>query len=68
MKHKFVVLGETIAFRTCNMPFKPLGIPRGRVKSREGLTTMIPTNIFQHYVIGKHELSLKNMVLTHEHA
>jgi hypothetical protein len=38
-------MGETIAFSTCNKPFKPLGIPRGRVKSREGLTEMIPTNI-----------------------
>jgi hypothetical protein len=45
MKHKFVVMGEMIAFSICNKPFKPLGIPRGQVKSREGLTEMIPTNI-----------------------
>jgi hypothetical protein len=68
MKHKSTVVGETIAFIICNKPFKSLGIPRGRVKSREGLAAVIPTNIFRHYVIGKHELSLKNMVLTHEHA
>ena len=36
---------EMIAFSICNKPFKPLGIPKGRVKSREGLTEMIPTNI-----------------------
>ena len=27
---------ETIVFSICNKPFKPLGIPSGRVKSREG--------------------------------
>jgi hypothetical protein len=36
---------ETIAFSVCNKPFKPLGLPRGRVKSREGLPKMISTNI-----------------------
>jgi hypothetical protein len=36
---------ETIAFSVCNKPFKPLGLPRGRVKSHEGLPKMIPTNI-----------------------
>jgi hypothetical protein len=38
-------MGETIAFGIYNKPFKPLGIPCGRVKSREGLTETIPTNI-----------------------
>ena len=38
MKHKSVVVGETIAFSICNKSFKSLGIPRGRVKSRKGLT------------------------------
>jgi hypothetical protein len=38
-------VGETIAFSVCNKPFKPLGLPRGRVKSREGLPEMILTNI-----------------------
>jgi hypothetical protein len=38
-------VGETIAFSVCNKPFKPLGLRRGRVKSREGLPEMIPTNI-----------------------
>jgi hypothetical protein len=28
MKHKFAVVGKTIAFSTCNQPFKPLSIPR----------------------------------------
>jgi hypothetical protein len=36
MKHKSAVVGETIAFSICNKPFKPLGLPRGCVKSREG--------------------------------
>jgi len=38
-------VGETIAFSVCNKPFRPLGLPRGQVKSREGLPEMIPTNI-----------------------
>jgi hypothetical protein len=38
-------VGCTIAFNVCNKPFKPLGLPSGRVKSREGLPVMIPTNI-----------------------
>jgi hypothetical protein len=45
MKHKSSFVGETIAFNICNKPFKPLGLPSGRVKSREGLLEMIPTNI-----------------------
>jgi len=45
MKHKFTVVGETIAFSVCNKPFKPLELPSGQVKSREGLPEMIPTNI-----------------------
>jgi hypothetical protein len=38
-------MGCTIAFSVCNKPFKPINIPRGQVKSPEGLTGMIPTNI-----------------------
>jgi hypothetical protein len=45
MKHKSSFVGETIAFSVCNKPFKPLGPPSGRVKSRESLPEMIPTNI-----------------------
>jgi hypothetical protein len=45
MKHKSYFMGETIAFSICNKPFEPLGLPSGRVKSREGLPEMIPTNI-----------------------
>ena len=37
-------MGEIIAFSICNKLFKPLGIPNGRVKSREDLAAMIPTN------------------------
>jgi hypothetical protein len=45
-KHKSAVVGETIVFSVYNKPFKPLGIPSGRVKSSEGLPAMTPTNIF----------------------
>ena len=38
-------MGERIAFSIYNKPFKPLGNPRGQVKSREGLPVVIPTNI-----------------------
>jgi hypothetical protein len=44
-KHKSSFVGETVAFSICNKPFKPLGLPSGRVKSREGLLEMIPINI-----------------------
>jgi hypothetical protein len=36
MKHTSSFIGETIAFSICNKPFKPLGLPSGRVKYREG--------------------------------
>jgi hypothetical protein len=49
MKHKSSLVGETIAFSICNKPFKPLGLPSGRVKSRESLPEMIPTNIEMLY-------------------
>jgi hypothetical protein len=45
MKHKSSFVGETIAFCISKKPFKPLGLPSGWVKSREGLSEMIPTNI-----------------------
>jgi hypothetical protein len=44
MKHKSAVMGEMIVFSICNKPFKLLGILR--VKFREGLTLIIPINIF----------------------
>jgi hypothetical protein len=50
-------MGETIAFSVCNKSFKPLGLPRGRVKSRVGLPEMIPTNILKHYVVVKTKTS-----------
>jgi hypothetical protein len=52
-------VGETIAFSVCNKPFKPLGLPSGRVKSREGLARMIPINILKHYVVEKQESTQK---------
>jgi hypothetical protein len=55
LKHKSSFVEETIAFSVCNKPFKPLGLPSGRVKSREGLPGMIPTNILNHYVVEKQE-------------
>jgi hypothetical protein len=39
-------VGYTIAFSTCNKPFKTLGIPKERMKSCEGLTEILPTNIY----------------------
>jgi hypothetical protein len=53
MKHKSVVVGNTISFSICNKPFKPLGLLSGQVKSREGLPGMIPTKILKHYIIDK---------------
>jgi hypothetical protein len=53
MKHKSSFMGEMIAFSIYNKFFKPLGLPSGRVKSREGLLEMIPTNIEKHYVINQ---------------
>jgi hypothetical protein len=53
MKHKSAVVGETIAFSIYNKSFKPLGLPSRRVKSREGLPIMIPTNILKYYVVDK---------------
>jgi hypothetical protein len=53
MKHKSSFVGETIAFSVCNKSFKPRWLPSGRVKSREGLPGMVPTNILKHYVVFK---------------
>jgi hypothetical protein len=64
MKHKSAVVGETIAFSICNKPFKPLRLPRGRVKSRKGLPEMILTNILKHYIVDKQRFSHKHMVHT----
>jgi hypothetical protein len=57
-------VGETIAFSVCNKPFKPLGIPSGRVKSREGFSGMTPTKNYWHYVINRQSPSHKHMVHT----
>jgi hypothetical protein len=52
-------VGCIITFSVCNKPFKPLGLPSERVKSRENLPTMIPTNIMQDHVIHKIEVAQK---------
>jgi hypothetical protein len=52
-------VGETIAFSVCNKSFKPLGLLSGRMKSREGLLEMIPTNILKHYVVVKTKTSIQ---------
>jgi hypothetical protein len=62
MKHKFAIAGKTIAFSICNKPFKSIGFPRRRVKSRGGLPEMIPTNILKNYVVVEQKLSHKLMV------
>jgi hypothetical protein len=41
----------------CNWSFKPLGLPSGRVKFREGLSGMLPTNIMQDHAFPKNEVS-----------
>ena len=46
MKHKSIVVEKMIAFSIYNKLFKPLGIPKGRMKSRVSFPTMILTNIF----------------------
>jgi hypothetical protein len=62
IKHKSSFVGEMIAFSICNKPFKPLGLPSGRVNSREGLPEMIPTDIEKHYVINQTKPTHKHMV------
>jgi hypothetical protein len=66
LKHKSSFVGETIAFSVCNKPFKPLGLPSGRVKSHEGLPGMIPTNISKHYVVDKQEFHTNTWFRHHE--
>jgi hypothetical protein len=65
MKHKSVVVGETIAFSICNKPFKPLGLPSGRVMSCEDLPEMIPTNI-EALCCQQERIFTQTMVLIHE--
>jgi hypothetical protein len=63
MKHKTSFVGGKIAFSVCNKPFKPLGLSRGRVKSREGLSEMIPTNI-ETLCCQQERISTQTMVHT----
>jgi hypothetical protein len=46
-------MGKTIAFSVCNKPFKPLGIPSGRVKPREDLTEVMPTNTLSKFFLPR---------------
>ena len=57
-------MGETITFSKCNKPFKPLDIPSGRVKFREGFSGMTPRNNYLDYIIDGQHPSLKHMVHT----
>jgi hypothetical protein len=67
MKHKSSFVGETIAFSICNKPFKPLGLPSGRVKFREGLPEMILTNNeMRYYQLNKNPHS-NTWFTHHEH-
>jgi hypothetical protein len=67
-------MGNAIVLSTCNKPFKPLGIPGGRVKSCEGLIEMLPTNNIYIYIyiyihiIPKNESSSKQWFLIHKQA
>jgi hypothetical protein len=67
MKHKSSFVGETIAFSICNKPFKPLRLPSERVKSREGLPEMIPTNI-QTLCCQQEKVLPKPWFIRHWHA
>jgi hypothetical protein len=57
-----------MAFSMCNKLFKPLCFPSTRVKCSEGLTIMLPTNIFHIHVIPKSEVSSKQWIFIHEQA
>jgi len=52
-------VGCTIVFSVYNKHFRPIELLRRRVKSREGLPKMIPTNIMQDHVIHKIEVAQK---------
>jgi hypothetical protein len=67
MKHKSSFVGETIAFSICNKSFKLLGLPSGRVKSREGLPEMIPTNIEMSYCQLSESPHTNIWFIHHEH-
>ena len=56
-------MGCTIAFSVLNKPFKPLGIPKGRVMSPEGLTGMVLINIVIIMTFKRIKASI--MVLIH---
>jgi hypothetical protein len=61
-------MGDTIAFSICNKPIKPLGLPSGRVKSREGLPKMVPTNTEALMLLTRKKIFTQTMVLIHEQA
>jgi hypothetical protein len=64
MKHKSSFVGETIVLSICNKPFKSLGFPNGRVKSRVVLPKMIRTNIEVLYCQLRKKSPHKHMVHT----
>ena len=46
-----------VAFSACNKPFKPLGYPSERVRSREGLQKMYSQNPLKYFwVFQKHSI------------
>lgn len=57
-----------MAFSTYNKPFKLPGFPSRRVKSNEGLTVMLLTNIFHIHIIPKSEESSKQWIFIHDQA
>jgi hypothetical protein len=61
--HYFLFRDNTIAFSICNKPFKPLGLPGGRVKSRESLPENVMHKHYANHVIHKIEVSQKQCFL-----
>ncbi|GJW45384.1 hypothetical protein Tco_0074183 [Tanacetum coccineum] len=56
--------GITVAFSVCNKPFKPLGGPSERVKSREGFQRTYPQSSFS-YTRFETYVKLKDLDLWH---
>ena len=47
-------------------PFKPLSIPRGRVKSREGLLEMCPQTFFGTMLLTNKDFDTNTWLIHHE--
>jgi hypothetical protein len=52
-----------IAFSVCNKPFKLLGLPSGRVKSRGGLPEMIPHKHNAKIHVYSKELNVTKIII-----